>query len=66
MAEGRNGRVTTGIEGLDEVLTGGFVPHRTYLIRGAAGTGKTILGLPRLISVINDDLRAIMLFTAIL
>jgi len=55
MAEGRNGRVTTGIEGLDEVLTGGFVPHRTYLIRGAAGTGKTILGLHFLIEGVKND-----------
>jgi len=39
------GRLSTGIEGLDEILHGGFVPQRNYLIRGAAGSGKTILGL---------------------
>ncbi|WP_416676248.1 ATPase domain-containing protein [Egbenema bharatensis] len=38
-------RVCTGIEGLDEVLNGGLVPHQTYLVRGGPGTGKTTLGL---------------------
>ena len=36
-------RVPTGILGLDEVLFGGFLPGRTYLLVGAPGTGKTIL-----------------------
>jgi circadian clock protein KaiC len=38
------GRLSTGIEGLDEITYGGFVPRRNYMIRGAAGSGKTILG----------------------
>ncbi len=38
-------RLSTGVAGLDEILHGGLVPGRTYLIRGAPGTGKTILGL---------------------
>ncbi len=38
-------RVSTGINGLDEVLNGGLVPQRTYLVRGGPGTGKTTLGL---------------------
>lgn len=38
-------RVSTGIPGLDEVLLGGFLPSRTYLVVGAPGTGKTILAL---------------------
>ncbi|MGB9965957.1 ATPase domain-containing protein [Halobacterium hubeiense] len=37
-------RVSTGIEGLDSVLNGGFVPGRAYLARGEPGTGKTIFG----------------------
>ncbi len=37
--------LSTGIAGLDEVLHGGLLPHRSYLVRGAAGTGKTTLGL---------------------
>src|SRR5437870_1696997 len=38
-------RLSTGIAGLDEVLYGGLLPHRSYLVRGTAGTGKTTLGL---------------------
>lgn len=34
----------SGIHGLDQVLGGGFLASRVYLIVGAAGTGKTILG----------------------
>lgn len=38
-------RVKTGIEGLDEMLYGGFLPRTANLIEGAPGTGKTTLGM---------------------
>lgn len=38
-------RMATGIEGLDNILEGGFPPNRIYLIEGDPGTGKTTLGL---------------------
>ncbi len=38
-------RLTSGIEGLDEILNGGYIPGRAYLVTGGPGTGKTILGL---------------------
>ena len=38
-------RVGTGIAGLDEILCGGLIPGRSYLVRGGPGTGKTTLGL---------------------
>jgi circadian clock protein KaiC len=38
-------RLTTGIEGLDDILEGGFPAHRIYLIEGEPGTGKTTLAL---------------------
>ena len=37
-------RASTGVAGLDEVLSGGLVPTRSYMVRGQAGSGKTILG----------------------
>jgi circadian clock protein KaiC len=38
-------RLSTGIIGFDEILDGGLVPGRAYLIRGGPGSGKTTLGL---------------------
>ena len=38
-------RAATGIAGLDDVLTGGFVRDRLYLVEGTPGTGKTTLAL---------------------
>jgi len=38
-------RVETGIEGLDEVLHGGFLPGASVLLEGPPGSGKTNLGL---------------------
>ncbi len=37
-------RVPTGIEGLDELLNGGFVKKRHILVCGGPGTGKTTIG----------------------
>jgi len=38
-------RLSTGIAGLDEILNGGLIPNRSYLVRGGPGSGKTTLGL---------------------
>jgi circadian clock protein KaiC len=38
-------RMGTGIEGLDNILEGGFPENRIYLIEGDPGTGKTTLAL---------------------
>lgn len=38
-------RLATGIAGLDRMLNGGFIPGSAILVRGAPGTGKTILAL---------------------
>ncbi|MFD1569343.1 ATPase domain-containing protein [Halorubrum laminariae] len=38
-------RLSTGVTGLDEVLSGGLIPERSYMVRGRAGSGKTILSL---------------------
>lgn len=38
-------RVSTGITGLDEIVDGGLLPKRAYLVCGGPGSGKTTLGL---------------------
>ena len=40
----------TGIEGLDDVLAGGFDRGRTFLIEGSPGTGKTTVALQFLLT----------------
>ncbi|MFB6189590.1 MAG: ATPase domain-containing protein [Halapricum sp.] len=37
-------RLSTGVTGLDEVLHGGLLAGRSYLVRGPPGAGKTVLG----------------------
>ena len=37
--------VKTGIEGLDEILSGGLLRGNVVLVEGAAGTGKTTIGM---------------------
>lgn len=38
-------RLSTGVEGLDAMLGGGFFPGNANLVAGSPGTGKTTLGL---------------------
>ena len=40
----RRARVATHVQGLDTVLGGGFLRGGIYVVRGAPGSGKTILG----------------------
>jgi circadian clock protein KaiC len=49
-------KLPTGIVGLDNILHGGFPENRTTLIKGEAGTGKTMLGLQSLYhAAVNGD-----------
>ena len=43
MTESDVSRVSTGVEGLDDILHGGLTPNRLYLIEGMPGSGKTTL-----------------------
>ncbi len=38
-------RISTGVEGLDEILYGGLISKRAYLLKGGPGAGKTCLSL---------------------
>lgn len=42
-------RSRTGIPGLDDVLAGGLIPNRLYLVDGDPGSGKTTLALQYLL-----------------
>ena len=37
--------ISTGVEGLDDILAGGFAGNRIHLIEGQPGTGKTTFAL---------------------
>ncbi|MEO0458718.1 MAG: ATPase domain-containing protein [Cyanobacteria bacterium P01_A01_bin.114] len=48
-------RLSTGISGLDSILSGGFIPNQAYLLRGGPGSGKTTLGLHFLAQTIEQE-----------
>lgn len=45
--------VSTGVPGLDEVIDGGLTAHRSYLLRGGPGSGKTTLALQFLLAGVD-------------
>lgn len=47
-------RISSGISGLDDILYGGFLSQKAYLIRGSPGSGKTTLGLHFLIEGVKN------------
>ncbi|MFL7807680.1 MAG: RAD55 family ATPase [Anaerolineae bacterium] len=56
-------RVRTGVAGLDEMLHGGFLEGSAILVEGAAGTGKTTLGLQFLYTGIVEEREPGLLIT---
>jgi circadian clock protein KaiC len=52
--------LSTGIAGLDEVLRGGLIPERFYLLRGGPGTGKTTMGLHFLIEGLKNKEKVLL------
>src|SRR5579862_5798071 len=45
----KNDRSRTGIAGLDDILHGGLIPQRLYLVDGDPGSGKTTLSMQYLL-----------------
>lgn len=54
-------RLQSGVEGLDEVLRGGLIADRSYMLRGAPGTGKTILAFHFLAAGADDGETALFI-----
>ncbi|CCE04580.1 conserved hypothetical protein [Bradyrhizobium sp. STM 3843] len=52
-------RVSTGSEGLDDILGGGFDPNRMYLYEGRPGTGKTTIALQFLLAGVRRGERVL-------
>ncbi|WP_423746255.1 ATPase domain-containing protein (plasmid) [Haladaptatus sp. SPP-AMP-3] len=55
MSDSNLTRIPTGTSGLDEILRGGVIAERSYLLRGDPGTGKTILGMKYLTAGVESD-----------
>ncbi len=53
-------RVSTGVKGLDNMLHGGLIPKRPYVITGPPGSGKTTLGISFLMEGIKNDENVIL------
>jgi circadian clock protein KaiC len=47
-------RSRTGIAGLDDILNGGFIPGRLYLVDGDPGAGKTTLSIQYLLEGVKQ------------
>lgn len=52
-------RVSTGSEGLDDILGGGFDANRMYLYEGRPGTGKTTIALQFLLEGVRSGERVL-------
>jgi len=48
-------RISSGIEGLDALLDGGYLAGRNILVIGGPGSGKSILGTQFLVNNIDDE-----------
>jgi circadian clock protein KaiC len=59
MAQKAQKRVPTGIDGLDPLVQDGFLPGKSYLVTGDAGTGKTTACLQFLLKGLTSGEKAV-------
>jgi len=52
-------RSSTGVPGLDEILCGGYIPARIYLVEGNPGAGKTTMALQYLLEGVRRGERCL-------
>jgi circadian clock protein KaiC len=52
-------RLKTGVSGLDEILHGGLIPERLYLLDGNPGSGKTTFALQFLLAGVQKGERCL-------
>ncbi|MDD3041877.1 MAG: ATPase domain-containing protein [Methanosarcinaceae archaeon] len=57
------GRISSGIEGLDLKLDGGYPEGRSILITGGTGTGKSIFGIHFLYSACRNGKKCVLIAT---
>jgi circadian clock protein KaiC len=50
--------LTTGVQGLDEVLLGGLTKNRVYLVEGSPGAGKTTVAMQFLLQGTRENQRS--------
>lgn len=53
-------RVSTGINGVDEMLKGGLIPGRPYVLSGTSGSGKTTFAIQFLQQGVKKGERALL------
>ncbi|NPA47710.1 MAG: AAA family ATPase [Thermococci archaeon] len=52
-------RVSTGVKGLDDIIEGGLIPRRVYLVTGPPGSGKTTLSIQFLLQGAREGERGL-------
>jgi circadian clock protein KaiC len=58
-ASARASKVSTGISSLDDILGGGLIANRSYLLEGTPGSGKTTIALQFLLNGVRDRERGL-------
>jgi len=56
-------KIPSGIEGLDNILGGGFLENTTSIVEGASGTGKSVIGFHYLLEGIKQGEKGLLVIT---